>query len=314
MTRRRIDTLVTEGVTGSDTLRSGHARYVSEEGTNRRSLVGRIPTGVPDGRWLPGAGGSGPRPPTGAGAASRERDPGGWVQLGVVVFLGGLYAVSPKTVPADRIAPVPWALAGYLSFTLLRLAGAHHRVLPAWLTALSCIADVGLLLVLIWTFHVQYAQPAAFVLKAPTLFYVFIFIALRALLLEPRQATINGLTAAAGWLAVVGAVIVSDTRSGLVTRDYVEYLTSSRLLIGAELDKVVTILLVTALVALAMRRARTFLLRAIAEEARAQDLARFFAPIVAEQITAGEIELVCRGGARRVRRRSSTSTSATAPA
>lgn len=79
----------------------------------------------------------------------------GWVQLGIVLFLGCLYAVSPKTVPADLIAPVPWAVAGYLSFTLLRLADAHRRVLPGWLTTLSCIVDVGLLLVLIWTFDWQ---------------------------------------------------------------------------------------------------------------------------------------------------------------
>ena len=57
----------------------------------------------------------------------------------------------------------------------------------------------------------------------------------------------------------MAAVILSDQRPGLVTRNYVEYLTSNRLLVGAELDKVVAILLLTGLVALAVLRARSLL-------------------------------------------------------
>ena len=34
----------------------------------------------------------------------------GWVQLGVVVTFGALYAMSPKTFAAEfTFAPVPWA-------------------------------------------------------------------------------------------------------------------------------------------------------------------------------------------------------------
>ena len=217
----------------------------------------------------------------------------GLIQLGVVLFLGLLYALSPKTfVAGAMIEPVPWALGGYLGFTVIRLLAAWRRPLRVWLSVLSCVVDIGLLLLLIWSFHIQYAQPAAFVLKTPTLFYVFIFIALRALLLDPRLVVLTGLAAAGGWLLIVAAVILSDQRPGLVTRNYVEYLTSNRLLVGAELDKVVAILLVTGLVALAVLRARSLLIRSVAGEVRARDLARFFSPEVAERITAGELELV----------------------
>ena len=43
------------------------------------------------------------------------------------------------------------------------------------------LADIALLMGLIYSFHYKYAQPAAFYLKVPTLLYVFLFIALRAL-------------------------------------------------------------------------------------------------------------------------------------
>ncbi|MHA4875171.1 hypothetical protein, partial [Enterococcus faecium] len=79
------------------------------------------------------------------------------------------------------MAPVPLALAIYAAFSLGRLILAYHDALPRWILALSVIADMALLLGLIWSFHRQYGQPPAFYLKSPTLLYVFIFIALRAL-------------------------------------------------------------------------------------------------------------------------------------
>ncbi len=217
----------------------------------------------------------------------------GWIQLAVVLFLGILYAVTPKTFSADAMfAPVPWALAGFTGFTLLRLVLAYRRPLSLVFSGLFCTVDIALLLLLIWSFHIQYEQPPAFILKAPTLLYVFIFIALRALLLEPWLVMVAGLSAAIGWLLVVAAVILTDDRPGLITHNYVEYLTSSRVLVGAEVDKIVVILVATGLIGVAMLRARTLLLRSVADEVRARDLARFFAPEVAERITTGEVELV----------------------
>ena len=67
----------------------------------------------------------------------------GWIQLLVVLTFGTLYAVSPKTFdPRIGIEPVPWVLAFYLSFTLLRLVLAHRLRLPAWFLALSVIISL----------------------------------------------------------------------------------------------------------------------------------------------------------------------------
>jgi len=111
----------------------------------------------------------------------------GWIQFAVVSIMGVLYLVSPKTFAEDAaFAPVPWALGIYLALTLLRLAWASVARLPDWSLILSMVLDVTLLMVLIWSFHLQYDQPPSFYLKAPTLLYVFIFIALRALRFEAR--------------------------------------------------------------------------------------------------------------------------------
>ncbi len=104
------------------------------------------------------------------------------VQLLLILIFGALYALSPKTFSQDSMfAPVPYALAGYMIFTVIRLLWAVKWRLPGWALSLSVIADMILLMFLIWSFHIQYQQLPSFYLKAPTLLYAFIFIALRAL-------------------------------------------------------------------------------------------------------------------------------------
>jgi adenylate cyclase len=221
----------------------------------------------------------------------------GWIQLFVVVTFGTLYAVSPKTfAPEMGIEPVPWVLAFYLSFTLLRLVLAHRGRLPGWFLALSVVIDIALLMSLIWSFHIQYAQPPSFVLKAPTLLYVFIFIALRALRFEARYVLLTGAAAAIGWLLLVALAVDANVVEAGITRDYVLYMTSNRILLGAEFDKVMSIAAVTLVIAVAITRARGLLIRAVAEGAAARDLSRFFAPEIARQITSAEHRIAAGQG------------------
>mgnify|MGYP002833275790 CR=1 FL=1 len=209
----------------------------------------------------------------------------GWVQMLLVLLFGTLWAVAPKTATNPNFNLVPAALAFYFLFTLARLIGAYHgRLTRAFLTA-SVIIDISLLMILIWSFHIQYMQPASFFLKAPTLMYVFIFIALRALRFEPGYILLSGGAAAVGWGVLMLYVIHAEDGNPMITRDYVEYMTSNTILIGAEIDKIVSILLVTAVLAIAVMRAQRSLQRAIAESMAAQDLTRFVSKEVAERIT-----------------------------
>ncbi|MGQ0662382.1 MAG: adenylate/guanylate cyclase domain-containing protein [Pseudomonadota bacterium] len=212
----------------------------------------------------------------------------GWVQMGVVVTFASLYAFAPKTFSPDApFAPVPWALGAYFCFTVLRLALAYRMRLPGWFLAASVVIDMGLLLGTIWSFHLQYQQAPAFYLKAPTLLYVFIFIALRALRFEAGYVLLAGSVAAAGWLVLV-AYAAADPGGMPVTRDYVKYMTSASILWGGEVDKIVSILIVTFVIAVAITRARRMLVRAVSEGMAAHDLVRFFAPEIARKITGAE--------------------------
>ncbi len=212
-----------------------------------------------------------------------------WVQVFIVVTFSILYALSPKTFAADvMFAPVPYALMMYALFTALRLFLAYFQKMPWWFISLSVIADMALLMFLIWSFHLQYEQPPSFYLKAPTLLYVFIFIALRALRFEVSYVLLAGAAAAVGWLVLIGYAVHEEGGMAQITRDYVEFTMSHKILLGAEFDKVISIVLVTLILALVIVRARRLLVHSVAQATAAADLSRFFSPEIAAQITHSE--------------------------
>jgi len=213
-----------------------------------------------------------------------------WAQLLVGATWAGLYALAPKTAGAtSMIEPVPFALCLYLAFSILRLILAYRGFAATWFLTLSVLVDMTILMALIWSFHIQYEQPAAFYLKAPTLLYVFIFIALRALRFSAGFVLLAGAAAATGWLLMLYYALATSTAQNMgVTRDYVAYMTSNQILIGAEFDKVITILLSTAILAIALWRARRLLVQSVVESHAHQDLGRFFAPEIAHQIVSAE--------------------------
>lgn len=210
----------------------------------------------------------------------------GWVQAALISVLGTLYLVAPGTAPPDAMFyPVPWALGFYGLFTVGRLWLAYRGGLSMPVRLLSVVVDISMLMVTIWSFHLQYGQPAAFYLKAPTLLYVFIFIVLRALSISPGYVLFTGLLAAGGWLALLSYALMAPGGAELITHDYVQYMNSSRILIGGEIDRVLSIVIVTLVLSVSVARARQLLFHAVEDQAAVSQLSRFFAPEVAERLS-----------------------------
>ncbi len=241
--------------------------------------------------------------PTGANLPSRVRDAIdkqqqnseeliAWVQLIIISFFGVLYLISPRGFETAEFAPVPYALAAFFGFCVIRLVLTHRRVFPRTLPLIGVVVDILLLLMLVWIFHIQYMQPAPFYLKVPTLLYVFIFISLRALRFDPVFVIVGGVTAAIGWVGlVVYAVQTGPMGMDVLTRDFVEYTTAHRVLIGAEMDKILVVLTVTAILALTLVRARRLLEGAVSAGTTARDLSRFVAPELVDRIATSEAEI-----------------------
>ena len=209
-----------------------------------------------------------------------------FIQLSAVALFGILYMIAPKAFPPEvPFEPVPWTLGAYSGFTLLRLWLAWRRLLTRWFLALSVIVDITVLMVTIWSFHLQYQEPAPIYLKATTLMYVFILIALRTLRFEPGLVLLAGISGAIGWLIIVAYAVVADG-GATITHSFATYAMSYEVLLGAELDKVLSILMVTFILALALLRARKLLVRATTEQLAVTEMSRFFAPEIAGRIRA----------------------------
>lgn len=221
------------------------------------------------------------------------------IQLTIVLVFSAIYAISPKTSPDEAFSPVPYVLGAYLAVSIIGLIWSIRQNLPHWSVYVSILFDFGLLYGLMISFHIQYMQPASFILKAPTLLYVFIFIAIRALRFEARFVIAAGMVAAAGWAAMIFYVTRIDPGDNMLTRSYVDYLTSNSILIGAEVDKILSILLVTGVLTLVVNASRNLLVSAVTEGVAASDLSRFFDTSIASGIRESADRLEAGNGENR---------------
>ncbi len=221
------------------------------------------------------------------------------IQLAIVVMFSTLYSLAAKTGQAADFQPVPYVLAAYIVLSVIGLIWAIKMELPSWSVYCSILFDFLLLYSLMISFHIQYEQPASFILKAPTLLYVFIFISLRALRLEWKYVAAAGIAGAIGWALVVLYVTTHEPENTMITRSYVQYLTSNSILIGAEIDKVISILAVTGILTLVVSGSSNLLVTAIAEQAAAKDFSRFFDKRIAQDIRSSQKVLEAGQGERR---------------
>jgi adenylate cyclase len=218
------------------------------------------------------------------------------VQLAVAALLALLYASTPHGFAPDApVEAAPLGLSLFAVLALLRLWFALTGQLGRRLLGLTVVAEMALLIGVIFAYHLQYEQPAQFSLKSTEFAYVFILIALRALRFEAVWVILSGVTAAAGWLAMLGYAVASAT-SNPVTWDYVTSLRSIQIHYGGEFDRVLAILVVTAMLAVSLGRARRLLASAVAREQAVADLSLFFDDSVASRITQSEAEVMAGQG------------------
>lgn len=202
---------------------------------------------------------------------------------GIGGFLA-LYAATRGAFSASsHFEPVPIVLAVYGGFLALRWLAARRNLFNRWRAYVYAVLDASMLMVLIWSFTLQYQAPATLYLKAPTLFYVFILIALRALRFNPWVVLLTGATAAIGWTILV-LIAAAQAGPGALTNDYRVYMTALAVLPGAEAEKLAAIVLVTGILAWAVARARDLLVRTNVEAAAAHNLSRFLDPGAAARV------------------------------
>jgi adenylate cyclase len=215
----------------------------------------------------------------------------GGVQLGVVIVLMIINCIAP--VGYTPSAPVHSASLGLSLFAILivtRLWFAYTDQLTPVVLGLSVITEMLLLLFIIWTYYIQYQTSAIINLKNSHITNAYILIALRALRFEPQWVLLSGFSAIIGWSILVWHAIAS-TGMNVITWDYVTYASTPSVYWGAVFNVLLSISLVTIILALVLDRAKKILYQAVEQTSAAKDLARFFDVSVAEKITRSDAVL-----------------------
>nr|WP_281414922.1 adenylate/guanylate cyclase domain-containing protein [Aurantimonas sp. DM33-3] len=126
--------------------------------------------------------------------------------------------------------------------------------------------------------------------------YVFVFIAIRAFRFDPAWVLATGAAAALGWVGLTLYAIDAEGTDA-ITRSFVAYIHGDGILVGAEIDKIVAILVLTTVLALALVRAKRLLAAATLEHIEREEIRRFLPADVeraivtsAESVVAGDAE------------------------
>jgi diguanylate cyclase (GGDEF)-like protein len=194
-------------------------------------------------------------------------------QGGIALFVLTLHIIARVgqhlNVPGAGAGPyaAPWAsswviltLSLLLASSALRYFLTEAKRLPERTLDILNVTDIGIFLGLIWGYQFVYGHPAGGVLKAPTQALLFALVALRALRFHPRPVLTSGVVAVLGW-AVLGLTAIIRDGSAELTRSYAEHLASYRILIGAEIERLVALAALVAFLAVATRNARKLLSR-----------------------------------------------------
>lgn len=205
------------------------------------------------------------------------------VLVGFCSFFLGVYLISPRGFSEQQwFEAVPIVFSVYLPFCILRLVAAHYRKIRDYQLTLFCVADVTLISTLIWLWHIQYNQPAPFYLKVPTFSAFYLMLSLRSLSYRPFYMLLTGLTAMFEWTVLV--IYAFATESHLVTRSFVDYMTGANILFGAEIEKLLTLGIVTGVLTMSIYRARKMLVKSVEESFHGLQLSKFFSPEVSRKI------------------------------
>lgn len=213
----------------------------------------------------------------------------GWMQLALVGAFWIAYLLKAPTAAEAVMRPVPWVLAAYTAFTLLRLHLAYRRRLYEPLRYVSIVVDMALLVALVWSRHAEHAAPVSIYVNAAVFAYVFVFIALRALNFSFRKVIAAGFVALVGWGLLAGYVLTPEGGRVIPMREAPPGALPPGALFGVSADRIIAIVAVTVILGVAIRRNFNLLTMAVRASDANQELARFMPAEVAAFIhTTGE--------------------------
>lgn len=147
------------------------------------------------------------------------------------------------------------AVVLFVAISVGRLAWVHYFRAAIWFGWISAAVDILFLSGIIYIFSLQYGTSAASLL-APSFAYYFVFIALHAMRFDVKLVVGAGLLSSLAWAGMLTAFVMQGVST---THSYAAYISSTDLLVGAEIEKIVSLLAFTVMLGLGVKRASEIL-------------------------------------------------------
>ena len=147
-----------------------------------------------------------------------------------------------------------------------RLAWFHFRRSGKIYIWSSALTDILFLTIIIYAFSLKYQSPSASLL-APTFSFYYVILALHAMRFNARLVAFMGISTILIW---AGMLISFLAQGANVTQSYAQYISSTDILIGTEVEKLVALGIFSALLAIGVKRAKALLSEA--SEKRISDI------------------------------------------
>lgn len=138
----------------------------------------------------------------------------------------------------------------------IRLWLSRWKVLPVFALNFLTVIDGILIFLLIASYGHAYDLPVESLFKAPSLVFLMVYTSVRVLKLDPIPIIVAGATVLLGWFGLLSASIL---RGAATTQSYAEYVSSSKILVGANIEIAVGYFSVIVVLSLATSYARRIL-------------------------------------------------------
>jgi len=184
-------------------------------------------------------------------------------EVGFATLIAALYlgAAKPDDIVTGEATTTIAALL-FIVICVARLAYVHLREPGVIFSWASTLLDIAFLTIIINSFSDQYGSAAAS-LKAPTFSLYFTIIALHAIRFNPLLVVMSGIIAALAW----AGIIFSHTLEGaMITHSYVSYFSSASILIGAEVERVFSLISFSVILGVGVTRAKKVLMEAVEKQ------------------------------------------------
>ncbi len=200
-----------------------------------------------------------------------------FLQMGFVIIMGLFYTISPKGFDETSVVfrPVPTVIGIYVPILIVRAILSFFEKMRGIALHIFTFLDIAIIISLIWVYHIQYQSDPAISLKAPTYVFLLVFIAIRSLRFRANYLVTALLTSLIGW---VGLLVYSIMNLGgaSVTSSFVDYATNNAILIGAEVEKMIGIVLVGIVLYLGVHRSKQHVGVLSATRCRRSEYVQFF--------------------------------------